>query len=148
MTDHATAAVVFDIDGTVADIRHRQHHVNKDVPDWDAFFSGSDIDGPLVEGVALAIEHSVDGQLIWLTGRPERYRPVTISWLQAHGLPTANLHMRPDDDMRPAPIFKAERLAQIAADTDILLVVDDDDLVVAALRDAGWPVHHARWMHR
>jgi hypothetical protein len=147
MHDEANhAVVVFDIDGTVADCSHRQHHVTKAVPDWEVFFASSDIDGPLAEGVALALTHAADGHLVWLTGRPERYRPNTIAWLQAQGLPTDNLHMRPDDDMRPAAVFKAERLAQIASEREILLVVDDDGLVVAALRDAGWPVQHAEWM--
>lgn len=148
MPDQPTAAIDIDIDGTVADVRHRQHHVNKEVPDWEAFFSGSDIDGPLAEGVALVFEHAADGELIWLTGRPERYRLNTVTWLKALGRPVTSLHMRPNDDMRPVAIFKAERLAQIAADHDILLVVDDDDLVVAKLRDAGWPVQHAQWMTR
>ena len=146
MPDQAIPAVVFDIDGTVADCRHRQHHASKEIPDWEAFFAGADLDDPLAQGVALAFEHAADGRLIWLTGRPERYRSNTVAWLQALGLPTADLHMRPDDDMRPAAVFKAERLAQIAAGQEILLVVDDDDLVVVALREAGWPVQHAQWM--
>lgn len=140
------AAVVFDIDGTVADCGHREHHVTKPAPDWETFFGSADLDGPLFAGVALALEHATDGHLLWLTGRPERYRTETLAWLQAHGLPDAELHMRPDDDMRPAPEFKAERLALIAKEREILLVVDDDDLVVAALRGAGWPVQHAQWM--
>jgi hypothetical protein len=146
MPDDAISWVIFDIDGTVADCRHRQSHVTKVVPDWESFFAASDIDGPLTEGVALAFEHAADGHLLWLTGRPERYRDVTVAWLQDQGLPTTHLHMRPDDDMRPEAVFKAERIQQLAADRDILLIVDDDDLVVAALRQAGWPVQHAQWM--
>lgn len=148
MPDHPSAVVVFDIDGTVADCRHRRHHIDKEAPDWETFFAGSEIDDPLAEGVALAFEHAADGHLVWLTGRPERYRRITVAWLQALGLPATVLHMRHDDDMRPAAVFKTERLAQIAASQEILLVVDDDDLVVAALREAGWPVEHAQWMKR
>jgi hypothetical protein len=137
---------VFDIDGTVADCRHRAHHATADPPEWDAFFAGSDLDSPLPDGVALALRYTTIGHLTWLTGRPERYRQATIAWLQALGLPTTCLHMRADDDLRPAPIFKAERLTQLATRHDIALVVDDDDLVVTALRQAGWPVLHAQWM--
>jgi hypothetical protein len=140
--------VVFDIDGTVADCRHRQHHAITDPPDWEAFFAGSDLDSPLPQGVALALEHAAEGNLMWLTGRPERYRAITTAWLHALDLPTITLHMRPDDDLRPAPEFKAEQLAQLATEHEILLVVDDDDRVVATLRQAGWPVHHAHWMPR
>jgi hypothetical protein len=147
MRDEAKpAVVVLDIDGTVADCRHRQHHVFTNTPDWEAFFTGSGLDSPLPQGVALALQHAADSNVIWLTGRPERYRKITAAWLQAHGLPVTGLHMRPDDDMRPAPIFKTERLSQLATEHEILLVVDDDDRVVAALREAGWPVLHAQWM--
>lgn len=146
MPDEAISWIIFDIDGTVADCRHRQTHVEKDVPDWEAFFAASNVDAPLPEGVALAFEHAADGHLLWLTGRPERYREITVQWLQAHGLPTTHLHMQPDSDMRPAAVFKAERIQQLAAERHILLVVDDDDLVVTTLRAAGWPVQHAQWM--
>lgn len=141
-------AVVFDIDGTVANCRHRQHLVAGDNPNWETFFAGSGLDDPLPEGVALAYEHALDSVLLWLTGRPERYRQLTADWLTANGLPTANLNMRPDEDMRPAAEFKSERLGQLGGTYEIALIIDDDDLVVAALRDAGWPVHHAQWMTR
>jgi len=86
--------------------------------------------------------------VIWLTGRPERYRQLTADWLAANGLPTANLNMRPDNDMRPAATFKAERLVQLSRTYDIALILDDDELVVATLRRAGWSVQHAQWMSR
>jgi hypothetical protein len=146
MVGDPTSWIIFDIDGTVADCRHRQHHVTRTVPDWESFFAASDIDGPLTEGVALALEHAATRRLLWLTGRPERYRPGTIRWLQDHGLPTTRLHMRPNDDMRPAAEYKVESLRCLAAELRIHLIVDDDDLVVAALRKAGWPVLHAQWM--
>lgn len=141
-------AVVIDIDGTVANCHDRQHLVTGDNPNWEAFFAGSVLDDPLAEGAALANEHALDSIVIWLTGRPERYRQLTADWLEANGLPTANLNMRPDDDMRPAAVFKVERLSQLGDSYDIALIIDDDDLVVAALRQAGWPVYHAQWMPR
>ena len=140
------AAAVFDIDGTVADCRHRAQLAFTDPPDWDAFFAGSDLDRPLPQGVALARRYAAEGKLIWLTGRPERYRLTTAVWLQALGLPATQLQMRPDDDLRPAPAFKVGRLTELATHHDIAVVVDDDDRVVAALRKEGWPVLHARWM--
>ena len=141
-------AVVIDIDGTVADCHHRQHLIAGDIPNWEAFFAGSDLDPALAEGVAIANGHAQDTIVIWLTGRPERYRQITADWLIANGLPTANLNMRSNDDMRPAPVFKTERLRQLSDAYDIALIIDDDDLVVAALLEAGWPVHHAQWTTR
>lgn len=145
-TDDGTPWVIFDIDGTVADCRHRQRHIAREAPDWEAFFSASGSDAPLPIGVALATDHVLDGELLWLTGRPERYRQLTARWLRIHGLPVRHLSMRPDDDMRPAAIFKADRIQQIAKQRRVLLIVDDDEQVVAALRGTGWPVVHAQWM--
>jgi hypothetical protein len=140
--------IIFDIDGTVANYHHRQEHIQQDFPDWDAFFAASGIDEPLPDGVALALDHVSDGDLLWLTGRPERYRDLTTRWLHKHRLPARHLHMRPDDDLRPAVVFKAERVQQLATKRRVALIVDDDDLVVHALRKVGWPVQHARWMPR
>jgi len=141
-----TGWIVFDIDGTVSDSRHRQFHIEQAEPDWPAFFGASGLDAPLPEGIELARRYTEDHRLMWLTGRPARYRAITVQWLLDHRLPARPLFMRPDRDRRPAPVFKAERLSRLAEGRDISLVVDDDDLVVATLRAAGWAVQHADWM--
>jgi phosphoglycolate phosphatase-like HAD superfamily hydrolase len=138
--------VIFDIDGTVSDSRPRLPHLGKPEPDWESFFAESGADEPLPEGLTLALEFAALGTLVWLTGRPDRYREVTERWLGAQKLPTGPLHMRPEGDMRPAAHFKAERIGQLSADYQIGLIVDDDNQVVATLREAGWPVYHATWM--
>lgn len=137
---------IVDIDGTVSDSRPRQVHLDGPEPDWEAFFAGAGSDEPLAEGVTLARELAAAGPILWLTGRPERYRAITEAWLRRQGLPTGPLEMRPDDDMRPAAVFKAERIDQLAADNAIALIVEDEDQVVDTLRSAGWTVHHATWM--
>lgn len=91
--------------------------------------SNSQGDQPLSEGVGLALAYARRNRLLWLTGRPERYRSITVAWLERHGLPSTDLHMRPDGDMRPAAVFKAERIQQLAVDRVIALIVDDDDHV-------------------
>ncbi|MBR7827797.1 hypothetical protein KDK95_15870 [Actinospica sp. MGRD01-02] len=143
-----TGLAIVDIDGTVSDSRPRQVYLDRPEPDWAAFFAASGSDEPLPEGIAFALELAATGPMMWLTGRPDLYRGITDEWLRGQGLPPKPLDMRPDGDMRPAAIFKAERIGQIAADNEIGLIVDDDDEVVATLQAAGWPVHHATWMHR
>lgn len=139
--------VVLDIDGVLADVRHRLRHVERRPKDWDAFFAAMDDDTPLAEGVALAHEHVAAGHgVVYLTGRNEAYRDLTARWLAGHGLPEGRLVMRREDDRRPARLFKPQALARLARDADIVAVVDDDDAVVEVLREAGWPVVHARWM--
>jgi len=139
--------VVLDIDGVVADVRHRLRHVEKRPKDWVAFFAAMDDDALLEQGRAVALEAVAAGHaIVYLTGRNEGYRTVTHDWLLRHGLPDGPLVMRGEDDRRPARQFKPGALARIARAAEVVEVVDDDDAVVRALRDAGWNVRHATWM--
>lgn len=140
-------AVVLDVDGVLADVRHRLHHVETRPKDWPAFFAAMRDDAALPEGVALAQEHAAAGHaIVYLTGRNESHRGVTEAWFAEHGLPPGRLVMRRDDDRRPARLFKPQALARIARGATVVAVVDDDDAVVSVLREAGWPVVHATWM--
>lgn len=139
---------VFDIDGVVADVRHRLHHLERRPKDWRSFFAGAAGDPPLPDGVELARHHAVDGELVWLTGRPDRLRRVTKRWLDGCGLPAGRLVMRAGRDFRPATVVKLEALEALADGRDVSVVVDDDPAVVAVLGAAGWPVRLADWVPR
>ena len=75
-------SVIFDLDGTLADRRHRLHFL-QGKKDWKAFFENMHLDPP-VEKVfeRLFFYFNQDYKIIILTGRPEEYRKVTISWLK------------------------------------------------------------------
>ncbi|HUV47529.1 MAG TPA: hypothetical protein VMX11_01015 [Actinomycetes bacterium] len=137
---------VLDIDGVVADVRHRLRFVESRPKDWDAFFAAAPDDTPLRRGLDRATELAEQGEVIYLTGRPERCRADTEAWLHAHGFPQAAVVMRPDRDRRPARQFKLEQVRRLAAATPVDLIVDDDPLVVDTLRGAGFVVEHALWM--
>jgi phosphoglycolate phosphatase-like HAD superfamily hydrolase len=138
---------VFDIDGVLADVRHRLHHVEARPKDWESFFAAMDDDAPLEVGIALAHDQVAAGhEIAYLTGRDESYRGLTEAWLQRHGLPTGRLHMRRIGDRRPARVMKPEALRRLARTHRVVAVVDDDVAVVRVLRDGGWPVLHATWM--
>lgn len=139
---------VFDVDGVVADVRHRVHHVIRAPKNWVAFFAAAAADPPLPVGVELAREWLVEHELVWLTGRPERLRRITQQWLRRHGLPADRLVMRPDGDRRAAKLFKAEQVATLARGGEVAVVVDDDPEVVALLHRRGWPVYLADWAPR
>ena len=136
-----------DLDGVVADVRHRLHHLSTRPKDWDGFFAAAVDDAVLPEGRAV-VERLVDeGQVVvWLTGRPERCRPDTVRWLRRNDLPEAELYMRRDGDRRPARETKLAIVRRLSADRPMSVVVDDDDAVVRALRQAGFTVLHAQWM--
>jgi phosphoglycolate phosphatase-like HAD superfamily hydrolase len=141
------SVAVFDIDGVLADVRHRLHHVAARPKDWAAFFDAAPQDPPLPEGLgAVRAAHQAGHLIVYLTGRPERCRADTHGWLLAHGLPDGALVMRRDSDRRPARVTKVLALRRLARRHVVAAVVDDDAAVVDAVRRAGFPVLHARWM--
>lgn len=140
--------VVFDVDGVVADVRHRLHHLASRSRDWAAFFAEAGADPPLAEGVALARSLALDHDVVWLTGRPERLRTVTRRWLSNHGCPAGRLLMRPDGDHRPARRVKREALRRLGGSNRIVLVVDDDPDVVEMVVQEGLPARLADWVPR
>jgi hypothetical protein len=139
---------VFDIDGVVADVRHRLHFLDSRPKDWSGFFAAAGADTPLAEGVALAREALRTYDLAWLTGRPERLRAVTERWLADLDLPSTPLVMRRDRDFRPARLAKRDELRRLAAGRDVAMVVDDDPDVIEALAAEGYPARLAEWVPR
>ena len=142
----APPLAVFDIDGVLADVRHRLHHVEGRPKDWDAFFSAAVDDPPLAEGVLLAQESAKDCEVVYVTGRPERCRADTLAWFERHGLPPGRLSMRRPRDFRPARVAKLELLRSLSRDRAVAVVVDDDEQVCDAYESAGFRVLRARWM--
>ena len=137
---------VIDIDGVVADVRHRLHLIQDKPKQWPAFFAAAATDPPLPEGVALVHELAAEHDVVWLTGRPERNRRLTTTWLAAQGLPTEPLLMRKDRDFRPARLAKREELRRLRLDREVALMVDDDPEVIALLEADGVPVRLADWL--
>jgi phosphoglycolate phosphatase-like HAD superfamily hydrolase len=140
------ALAVFDIDGVIADVRHRVHHLHRR-NDWQRFFREAAHDTVLPEGARLVADLGSRHDVVWLTGRPEWLRAVTLDWFGEHGLPAAELHMRPNRDYRPAPEYKLGVLRTLAR-RQIAAFVDDDSAVVAAALAAGFPAVLADWVDR
>ena len=145
MSDQRPLAV-FDVDGVLADVRHRLHHLEGRPKDWDAFFGAAIDDPPLPEGVALCRESALDCEVVYVTGRPERCRRDTVDWFDRHGLPAGRLSMRRQNDRRPARQAKPQLLQTLAAGRVVAVVVDDDAAVCAAYEAFGWTVLRATWM--
>ena len=137
---------VFDVDGVLADVTHRLHHLQARPQRWERFFQTADRDPLLAEGAERLRAALVDHDVVYLTGRPERTRRLTERWLRHHHLPTGPLLMRPDDDHRPARWMKREVLRGLAGTRVVASVLDDDPAVVAVLEADGWPVELATWL--
>lgn len=137
---------VIDIDGVVADLRHRLHHVTERPKDWRAFFDGAGEDTLLAEGVHTVRTLAEVYDIVYLSGRPERLRRVTQRWFDRHDLPAGPLMLRPFDDYRPSSVFKVEMLETLAETRTVVVLVDDDPRVLDAARRAGFDVLPATWM--
>lgn len=149
MRGNSPRVAVFDIDGVLADVRHRLHHIESGRRDWDGFFASVSGDPALADGCE-AVRQAVESGLavIYLTGRPERCRVDTVQWLREHSLPEGELIMRRDSDRRPARILKVDALRRIADQAEVAYVVDDDADVVAAAVDAGFAARLSDWVPR
>ncbi|MGQ0464386.1 MAG: phosphatase domain-containing protein [Sporichthyaceae bacterium] len=139
---------VVDIDGVVADVRHRLPFIEGRVKDWEGFFGAAGLDTPHEEGLALVERLAEDHDVVFLTGRPIRIRRETQRWLDRHGLGGHRLVMRPDNERRPAARMKVRLLQGLAKGRTVGLVVDDDRAVLKAMREAGYPTFHADWEDR
>ena len=137
---------VFDIDGVVADVRHRLHHLDWPVS-WRGFFQDADADPLLPEGARLVADLGAEHEIVWLTGRPEWLREVTEAWLARHGMPDGEVHLRPVHDHRPARVYKLGVLRRLAP-RGIAALIDDDPEVVDAALAAGYPAVLADWVPR
>lgn len=127
--------VVFDIDGTLADIDHRQIHVKEEPKDWPAFWKGMEKDIPHKPVIELCNTMYNAGKTIYLcTGRLEKYREITEEWMQKNGVFYHVLLMTKDDDFRGDIYSKIEMLEFIGKD-NILFVVDDRKRCVDMWRD-------------
>ena len=140
------AIAVIDIDGVLADVRHRVVHLEKRPKDWGSFFRAAIKDPPLVEGLDAARRLAEVYEVVYLSGRPEHLRRDTETWFRRHDLPAGELHLRPRNDFRPAREFKVSMLRRFQDRAPVAVLVDDDADVLEAARRAGFDVLPATWM--
>ena len=102
---------IFDLDGTLCDNSHRLKFIQGEVKDWESFHSLQGDDKPIWEVITVARALATAGQtLIYVTGRMEKGRNVTQSWLDKYRLPKGALLMRKDGDHREDYVVKSEIL--------------------------------------
>lgn len=130
-------AVIFDIDGTLADVTHRLHHL----PDWTGFFSEMHKD-PVIKPIKAVYDAfantTEEYYMLIVTARPGQYEKVTRKWLIENDLAFNEMYMRKQNDFRKDAIVKAEILQRILDDGyEPILVIDDRPEVVEMWRSYG-----------
>lgn len=142
-----TDCYVFDIDGTLADVTHRLHHIQKSPKDWPAFFAAA-VDDQVIKHVAKIAYglYLANEEIIFVSGRPEEWKDDTADWIFRHRivpqviLIKPRLYMRKTGDFRDDDIVKAELLAKVReGGWNPVMVFDDRSRCVTMWRAAGIP---------
>ena len=144
-SDHA---VIFDLDGTLADCTHRLRYIHppkiegalKQKKDWHAFFTACADDSLITDvAVMLRLMWELGFVVLLVSGRSDLVRGETVTWLARNLLPYHRLYMRVNGDHRPDDIVKREiYLTQIKPEFPrIFAVFDYRQTVVNMWRSEG-----------
>lgn len=129
---------IFDLDGTLADIKHRLHHIKGDKPNWDTFNKMCTYDEPKHDIIQLLqILANCGFRIAIFSGRMDNAMTETKDWLKRHHVHYDVLAMRKTGDYRSDTAVKEEMLKTHLYADDVLIVVDDRDKVVKLWRDLG-----------
>ena len=113
-------AAILDLDGTIADNKHRMHLLPKQnedgtwtstTKDWDRFHSELHNDGfdqHVYNMYCYLCGKYPTVRRIVLSGRNENNRFAIIKWLSKYNVDIDELYLRGNNDYRPAPEFKME----------------------------------------
>ena len=137
MTVGECMIIITDLDGTLAHSAWRKSLQ----PDWDAYFAASKEDKPNAPMVALINALAQTCRVVCITGRPEKWRQLTMNWLLKHKVGIDELVMRPADDYRTSPLLKPA-LARVLKD-NIIIAIDDRADVILAYAAAGFTTLHS-----
>lgn len=130
-------AVVFDMDGTLAEVSAlAEKYLGKRPKDWHGFHTSSEF-APANQWVVDAARECarLGYAVLVVTGRAATYAGPTVRWLQANEVDFDRLYMRPAGDFRPDAVVKAKIIDQIAADGFAIRHAYDDNPVVLGLWD-------------
>lgn len=144
--------IIFDIDGTVANLDHRLGYIKNHPKNYDAFEAAVGQD-EVIEQVRVVynalrnetiyVPDNSKHRILFASGRSERCREETENWLRSNGFDDYyKLYMRPDKepgkdrkDTRPDWVIKEEILEHMKADGYDPKICFDDRLQVVK----AWP---------
>lgn len=142
--------VICDIDGTVADNRHRLHFLDERPRNWKAFFDAIPGDEPRMPAILVCRGLTEIGiPIIFCSGRPESHRKQTEDQLSSFMLKYDRLFMRKKGDGRKDQFVKKDMLDEIRElGYNPLFSIDDRPTVINMWKSNGVPVliaHNASW---
>lgn len=141
-------AYIFDIDGTLADCRHRLHFIQEEPKNWEKFFCKEEVQKDKIipdNTLMFKILNSMAEPdcMLFITGRREETREATANWLcekvfNGNYKPTKTLYMRKNHDYRLDWMIKEEIYnTRIKDKYKVLGVFEDRTQVVQMWRRLG-----------
>lgn len=131
--------IIFDLDGTLANINHRLVHIFQKPKNWEKFNSNIHLDEPKHQIIALNYRFEYAGDTIIIcSGRRDECQNETIEWLNKHEIAYHELLMRQVNDHRSDVEVKRDMLNYIRnkyGEPDI--AIDDRQRVVDFWRSEG-----------
>ena len=134
--------IIFDVDGTIADVEHRRHFVNGN-NDWDSFRKETVNDTPVQWVCDIAKRFIAQGdEVAFFSARNESEREITEKQIsQWIGDGHKGVFLRPNGDYTPDDEFKsalADKFIDMGCKID--LIFDDSQKVVDMWRAKGFTV--------
>ncbi len=131
--------VIFDLDGTLANINHRLHFINQNTKDWNSFSKDCIADTPKQAVIQTAKALHQSGHPIWiLSGRSASVERETRAWLKQYDIPYNKLLMRPVDNSTPDHELKRHWIGEYHLKSRTLCAYDDRQRVVDMWREEGF----------
>ena len=135
--------VVFDIDGTLADVAPFLHHLVShpdSARDWNGFHEAVIDAKPKGDVLSMYALYAQRGaHIVLLTSRPVSWEQSTSEWLWKWGIQYNELIMRPTKDRRPAEEYKLDALEALMQKYNIVHVFDDHPEVIRICGELGLP---------
>lgn len=133
--------VIFDVDGTLMDIRERRKFVEQKPKDWDSFNEPKNVamDKPFdaVFILAKTLQEAGFG-IILSSGRKKNLESITLHQVREQGLFPDMWFFRSEKDFRPDNELKASHLTKIREEgIEPVMAFDDRDSVVDFWRSQG-----------
>lgn len=140
-------AVIFDMDGTLADISSIRHYLikyeasgRKTYKDFNSFHAESVNCPPHSHVVnAAQVAHMLGHKVIIVTARKAMWRHHTAWFLALHDVPSDALFMRGNKDQRKDYEVKKDILDSIRKEYDVLHAWDDNPSIIKLWEDENIP---------
>ena len=127
-----------DIDGVIADARHRQHYLEQGWRDWDSFFMAASDDSVIDEQVEFLGKVPDEQMIAMVTSRPDWTDGITVGWLEKHEIRWDLLIMRSTGDYSIAADVKTLAVHQLRSQGfEPVLAIDDHPRNIAAYKRLG-----------